>query len=668
MQEFTDAGEDHTDGQKNREVDRKQENKEIVGHSQRPQIDQFPEKSRYVIKDTYKAARANGQVIETIVDGVIKVTASAQNKQVDKDEVHRLAENVSPEDKEKQDKLVEVVKREVRLLQKAYNKLTKGQDAPELRNTPNPFTQTPYTEGRFTEEEVQKFGHAPGIRGLVKRVKTLVPSKDYLQGKEVFMARMNQLLSERVGDLLNLGFRDPSFKPNYSVSGMQVLHEALSAPEAERATIVANALSSFFDTSKGLARQSASYTYYLSKCQEWFKTYKASLTPTHPSSFMTGYLDGENWIREVEITQHLHEDSNRRFLGTVDGYMNHIKQYRDLVTDRVCKLADNISESSLPIKNPGEPADVLQGASLSQEYLDLAAKLAEKIRELNPQGQHSWLSAAVQKMASIDIIGTNQEKLDTELATSQDLLFHSGPIDVIKSILRRKVLASKQYQIDNYGEAVFSSGLVKVGKDYVIMTDAWGHTKRVSKSEYEKIAKAIYKKPPDQEAHQVCFSENSPYMYFQGVTLAFNKGSLFTQSQFMSQDGWHLFDKKYSHNNPQTPGFAVNLTQEPFLVVVREDLREDVENFIRNDLAQDPHWGITNIEEWLKNNLVTISSTHSVDINYNITREDLAKVTNHFTHTHPYQGPQGWFVPSGEQGETANHGQLSPLFTYQLAA
>lgn len=59
----------------------------------------------------------------------------------------------------------------------------------------------------------------------------------------------------------------------------------------------------------------------------------------------------------------------------------------------------------------------------------------------------------------------------------------------------------------------------------------------------------------------------------EGVALVFSKTSLFTEGRFMSQDGWHVFDKGFVKGDKDAPGFAADLTKEPFLLVVDEKLR-----------------------------------------------------------------------------------------------
>lgn len=647
------------------------ENKEKSLPSPLPRISQFPEKVQPVIQETFFKGKAKSEQALRLLAGARSVVDKSASLVTENNKITQRAEEQTPETREKGNKKFEQVKNEIILLQRAYQKLINGQDAPELREIESPFSSDYGWKEEFTDEEIQTYGQPKSIlvagRQAFNKIKP-----GYYEGVSAFREKLAREYSNRTAALLRIGISADDIKPNFDIVYPHTeLGQIPSLPLEEQGKAVEQAIDRFYVQAKTIALDNAVVEAYLAQFESWLgQQSELDLVGNTIDSSTSSKLG-------TEITRTLHllkldmNSRKDRFLNTIkSGPQGFVSSYMTRVGKEVYQLVQDISIESIPIK-PDSAEDILRHASFSQDYYELVSGTKEQVVELEKAITQSRLnqlvstdlSLAKDRMIGVLASADYQAKLDQELPKSDELLYHVGPIQVIRDILKRGILASRKYQIDHFGESTFHSGGMKVGSDYVEFVDASGQTQRMSRSEYAKRPRIAQEKLPDQEMPQVVFSEGGPYMYYQGIAFVFSKSSLFAKSQFMSQDGWHLFPRDYSSEDKDAPGFAIDLTAEPICIVVSEGLKEDFSAFVKDELSKLPAWNIANPDEWIENNVVVVPDGRA----HEFTLDSAKKVKDRFWQNHKVGIKNGWVVPSGEKGERATK-SLAPLFTYQEAA
>lgn len=190
-----------------------------------------------------------------------------------------------------------------------------------------------------------------------------------------------------------------------------------------------------------------------------------------------------------------------------------------------------------------------------------------------------------------------------EFGSSRKLLSHTtGDTESTFKVLQRGVLASKQYQLDNFGEYFFNTvnyptpfgdvGGVRVtneGKFY---------TKNYSNERYVLERPRVNSgKHPYAEFFDIDFSGGEELWGFEGrgVNFIFSRRNLFSQNENgpAAAEGIAIYD--------HVRGAFVDLTKEPFLVVVDERKKEKVLTFIKEGMVTSPNWQgkIPDVEEWI---------------------------------------------------------------------
>lgn len=647
------------------------ENKEKSLPSPLPRISQYPEKVQPVIQEAFFKGRAKTEQALRLLAGAKGVVNKSAFLVPENYKIAQQAEEQTPEAKEKGDKKFEQVKGELILLQRAYQKLVKGQDAPELREIESPFSSKFGWKEEFTEEEIQTYGQPKSILVAGRQAFSRIKPGHY-EGASAFREKMAREYSNRTAALLRIGIDADDIKPNFdNVYPHTELEQIPNLPLEEQGEAVEEATDHFYREAKNIALDNAAFEAYLAQLESWLgQQPELDLVGTYINSSISSKL-GTEITRTLQLLKSDMNSKKDRFLNTIkSGPQGFVSSYMTRVGKGVYQLVQDISNEALPIK-PESAESILHLASLSQDYYELVSGTKEQIVELEEaitQSGLNHLGSTDLSFAKDNMIGflasaDYQAKLDQELAKSDELLYHVGPIHVIRDILRRGFLASRKYQIDHFGESTFHSGGMKVGSDYVEFVDASGYNQRMSRGEYAKRPRTAQEKLPDQEIHQIVFSEGAPYMYYQGIAFVFGKSTLFSKSQFMAQDGWHLFPKDYSNENKDTPGFAVDLTKEPMCIVVSEGLRDDFVNFIKDDFSKLPNWNIADAGEWIERNVIIVPNGRAHEFSRNAAK----KVKDKFWQNHKPGINNGWVVPSGEKGETAIK-SLAPLFTYQEAA
>lgn len=650
------------------------EKKEVTDGLLVPRISNFPEKVQPIIKDAFLKAHSSGEALGALVGNVTRVVTKRQEKRVDQQEVLDLVEGkkgIKVEDKEKEAKYLETVIKEILLLQKAYGKVSQGKDVPELRNSPSPFAAIPEAvRVEFTEDEIRRYGKPKNIKDRARKLFALVKPGSS-EGSQEFKQKMAILYKNRVQTIIFNGIASPGIQPAFDDQGLGVFRTALEAPLGERADKLVEAYDQYFNTARQVAADTVRFNSYTARLEEWVKQQAHILNKVDLYGDKYKSLDnlGEAILSKIDHARMTVNYKKTHFVQNVSGISEGvIYNYTKNMGDYVFQIANDLLLMASPM---GYEGGILTDSSLSSEYLTEGYKTQAQLQTLKEYMEvtgtgaslaHS-LGMAIERLEGLKQRGELRSKANKELVSSEDLLFHAAPWDIFKSILEKGVLASKQYQLDHYGESSFHSGGIKVGKDHVEVTDGYGYKRQISKQEYESKPKDSLAKTPDQEAHQICFSENGPYMYYSGVALVFSKRNLFSKGQFMDQDGWHVFDKGFVQEDKDTPGFAADLTKEPVLLVVDEKLKPQMEDFVKSDLFQNSRWGVEDANKWIEEKVIFVPSASFSEFQ----RGTVDEIRTKFFQKNQVDAKLGWVVATGEKGETAVR-SLAPLYTYKQAA
>lgn len=629
-------------------------------------IDEFPEKARPILRQAYTAAQKKAGEIETDVQQGTDILIIEAQKQPEIVELVQIVENGTLTDNERdvQNRRIGQVMQELHILKSSYGKLTRGRDAPELRGIQSPFAEQ--SAIHFTPEEISKYGESKGIRARLTQFRART-ARNYQEGKQRYQETLKAIYDHR----LNLLLRGAANQyMQYSGADYTGFNQALKSTGDDTDRLYNRSLNDFLISAKGVASNFTGRFYYLTELEKWFTSNPNALQDF--TSFEIPELQVQNdLVRSIQIAKENYQRESQRF---VDGIQRHPKEMaRSILARFAQKIRGNLAEVkhlSQAIEASGSNGPITEDVAVSQEFIDLALSLEHTVDSLYSNSAttsplNHMLNYELGLIQSIIAGARFQNEKNEKFQSSQDLLFHVAPFVAVKDILRRGTLASRKAQVDQFGKSFFmSGGGVKVGKDYVEIVDRYGYPKRLTKQEYQEQAKQS--KRPDQEAHQLCFSENSPYeAYFDGVAFVFSKALLFSQTQFASADGWHLFDKRYNRDNENSPGLEIDITREPMmLIVVDERRKDDFTKFVEEELSTQPSWAetINDPEQWIQDNVIYIQN-YDANTPYETIRKIWGDVRDRLFAKHPIEMAGGRVVPTGEQGEDPIE-KLIPLFTY----
>lgn len=271
-----------------------------------------------------------------------------------------------------------------------------------------------------------------------------------------------------------------------------------------------------------------------------------------------------------------------------------------------------------------------------------------------------------------------QEENNESLAKSEDVLTHqfmSGAAAFTKTLEAGQLLSRKK-QIELFGETYFTTAMAKIGKDHVKLSYGTYKDTPLTHEQYKHYYEQEKSSLESQgiknayvEENQVLFAKGNFYRGWNAagnkyqLSIVFREPDILGEGQFKEDDGIHVFDKNYKEGDPQTPGYGVDLTQKPFLLVIGEEWKNGVEGFVRDKIAVSPKWQniITpeNVDDWLARNVVIVPKGQKPDMN--AIRAKMKEIHG------KKELPKGYVVPSGEYGDRATNGR-KPLVMYKEAS
>lgn len=192
-----------------------------------------------------------------------------------------------------------------------------------------------------------------------------------------------------------------------------------------------------------------------------------------------------------------------------------------------------------------------------------------------------------------------------EFASNRELLSHTvGNTESTFKVLERGMLASKQYQLDNYGEYYFNTAghqtIYGNAGGVRITNEGKFYTKLDSTGKYEvERPRGRSIKNPYTEFFDIDFTGGESLWGFEleekGVNFVFSRRNLFSQNENgpAAGEGIAIYD--------YVKGAHVDLTKEPFLIVVDEKKKEAVLAFVKERMVNSPNWQgkIPDVDEWI---------------------------------------------------------------------
>ncbi len=621
-----------------------------------PRIDEFPEKARPIVQDIFNKAREQANAITKNLGLANKVVDHIDRAQLTVEEIKTLASTPSPEDIKDVERSMEELTTELNFLKQAYERLQKGKDVPELFSTGGIYS--------FRQAEIDKYGETANPIKKIRQVANMT-SSSYRTELQRFRDKLMAAYRLRTYEFLRRAHERVQENTEVSINfNVEIATDFESYTQG-----VDTVLKSAMDPARGLAKKEAQ----LQELEKWLRKHSDDLQ-------QDGIKQGMSYSYDSLLSSI--EASKNQFTRNKDLFLQHVQQYPVYHAGKILwNIAPDIFKNAHAINEGKSPVqEKLQNAWISQDLVDLCRSMVRNLRELQSKlsqkeiGRYYPLEDAEKSLQGV--VGVAQEHLNQSqsLASSQEMLWHTARMPVITDILRKAFIASKQFQIEKYGEASFHN--LRVGKDYVIANEyRFGAQKptpkRYALEQYRKKIGGTADKDPMQEAHQVCFSDEDVYMpnlYGEGIAIGFSKAALFSYAQFMSMDGWHLFDKSFSSDDPASPGFAVDLRQEPMIICVESpDKQQKISELFRTSLHESPEWKDTlkDVEDWTKDHVVCVPHLFSgTNEEWNQAKET---VRDKFFHKYQLDIPPGTIIPTGEKGEDPTRDKTF-LYAYQPLA
>lgn len=593
-----------------------------------------------------------------------------------------------PTDAGQVDQICSAFYKEVTQLKKAYKKIIKGGDSTDYLFS-ECFFGTLDTHG-LSDEELEYFqmtlkpkvGRSANLQHRLQQLfREFHPltRRTYLSDKDQFKDMQLSILRARFSLILKSGFIDPRNNP---YKNAPLLNESQSIQAQQLLQRAPEELPNFAERSVVPAYDSISQSIKSELIQ---KTVIGTIAP---------HLKKDKKFQEI-ITQ-LH-DSNIEFaLEAVQSPQGHYQEWENLRVRMLSRVEEVIKEGT--VKNCVELfrkkaenfrtnffypdgdrilTDYFSPAWYTEEVIKLCEEVTKEIeRFINVlpdeiSGQESGGKPLSARQPLTSLIGplkyhqTRANKLQQEeniACQSNSFLSHATPFDIGLSILKNDVLASREYQIEHFGESFFQTGAkgdkIRVSRDYVISSSG------------EKTPVSAYwtNKNPLQERHQIAFAQNILADGYGDIAFVFDRRYLMRRYQFADAgDSYHLFSSHYDSDKKDTEGFYLELTQNPLLIVVKGNYREQFMQFVKEKLFQNPRWKelIGDPDKWI-NDHVIFSSPHSFK---GVQKTQVEEKLKNLTSTEPQatQAKKVFIVPSGNFGDAPSNKNMC-LYQYAQAA
>lgn len=627
-----------------------EESEKRDNHPLVPRIEDYPTKARVKVADAHRDSAPFFDKCERQTDSALLFIGALENEKQKGQEGVVKAAKPSPEMQKEVNGQVSRITREFALLSRVHAKLKKNQDASALLLKPSFITGEslliPEQEEELERRQTPVFKlkqHLPFFKksGDDYENKTALLTQD-----SIYQNRLHQCISETFKPIFA---QVPDVKEIENVPLDQITGLSQSQVEAKAQAITR----SFWEKAKEAASKNQKTALYKDRLFRWLDAQKQQLKDLQVDTT----IGAERETVETDL-----KNQQKSFQHAVDNSIN--KPCEKILEDAFASLSPTLKAIRARYYPyvPGDASSFLIDTWIPREATERAAALNPKLNNLVDAGlKYNYTQAldfqVVHRVTAgfLERVASFSSKKNEEFGKGQELFWHTAPYDVMKTILTHGFLSSRKAQIKRFGESYFhSGGGIKTTKDQVITVDEYGYEKAVDKSQFQYNSALGRVKNPNQETHQVCFQTDSPYRYQDGVALVFSKASLCAKSQFLDQDGWHLFSQDY-RDNEDSLGFEINLGEEPNMLIVVTDTRSaDFIKFLKDNLGKT--------DEWITQNVIQVKARENGTMDV-----DAEQIRQRFFERHQIAIQRGLFVPTGEIGDHAGRG-TDFLYTYKTAA
>ncbi|MCL5090576.1 MAG: hypothetical protein M1514_01055 [Patescibacteria group bacterium] len=252
----------------------------------------------------------------------------------------------------------------------------------------------------------------------------------------------------------------------------------------------------------------------------------------------------------------------------------------------------------------------------SKEYLEKVIEMNKEL-ELFCQGKtdffqtvqipSQWIEMEpLRPHLNFNLIIDNAQRASKEnqrFVSSQEVLCHTtGDTESTLKVLERGVLASKQYQLDHYGEYFFNTVNYPTVFGQIggvrITNEGKFYTKDFSTDRYEyESPRRRSGKHPYAEFFDIDFTAGEQLWGFEGrgVNFVFRRRQLVSKNECGNPAGEGIAIYDYVR------GANVDLTKEPFLIIVDEKRAEAILSLIREKMPNFQEWKdkIPDVDQWI---------------------------------------------------------------------
>jgi hypothetical protein len=644
-----------------------------------PSIDQYPNKERKKIQQAHAQAQS-ALSLATIQDTRLlrceNIVSKAASDGTQKEEQQS-------EDKEKIDAKIENIDREFALLQQVYRKLQRGEDVYKLLSQQpfyiNPEDQYDRFDVRVSVEDHKKYGKPHNLLDLARKAFLARRTEYQTEKRKYYSDNLRRAFNSRLERFYQVVATLP-IAEDWSSANFRYKTRELEAAFSEGEAVYSMLEENLTDFQHALGTETRNvdiHQSYKTKIDRWRSRHQQELEEIKPLNEWEEKNGNEALRYELEISDRQLEEKIRRLSqlqsypdairktlvhATVQELQKHIKSFRDAYS--ISHVGDGdfgflVNSSTIPA----------EAAKLQKHFVALVSQMESQVKATNDADNskdREWLAARLEEckilLSDFQQRMDNAAKTNKEFPSSPDLLWHVGNFEMFtKNLLGSGTLASRAYQLEHFGEATFySAGILRMTKDTITVRGYKDRPETMTWEQYEeKNRNSGTAKDPYQEAHQLCFTRNYPYMYADGIAFLFSAASLFSKSQFMSEDGFHLFDAEFKTGRKDSPGFHIDLHNEQFAIAVTEERKTEFLQYVREEMVNSEAWKntIVDLEAWINDHVIFVDNLqNSNDINARA-RELLRKQGQ-------TQVQEGYFLPSGERGETAIRTQQE-LYAYR---
>ena len=646
-----------------------------------PSIDQYPKKIQKKIREAHALAQSSVDSATILDTRLLRCENLLTKTAPDKNQV--IKSELPLEDREKIVRKLQAVNAEFSLLLQVHRGLKKGDDVYGLLSQ-QPFYVDPEDQFsrfnvRVSVEDHTRYGKPHNPLDFARKA-LLSRNTDYQSEKgRRYTDNLRRAFNSRLERFYQISTALP-IPDDWSLAKFRYKTREIETDFSKGEEVYSTLRENLSDLQNALGAETRNvdiHRTYQASVDQWKKQHQKELEEIRPLNDWEEKNASEALAYELETSDRQLEEKTLR-LARLQEYPAAVRKalIESTVRDLEKQIRNFLGAYFSSHVGEGEFVSLVSLGSIPAEAAQLQKNLVAIVSQIETQIKSSndtdgskndnW---SIARLGDCKIIlGDFKTKMDyaakrnKEFPSSTDVLWHVGNFEMFtKNLLGSGMLASRVYQLEHFGEAKFySAGILNMTKDTITIRDYKDRPETMTWQQYEERNRnSGTAKDPYQEAHQLCFTRNFPYMYADGIAFLFDEASLFSKSQFMSADGYHLFDSGFKTGRKDSPGFHIDLHSEQFAIAVVEERRAEFLQYVSEVMVTSETWKETTVDldTWISSHVIFIDKLkNSTEIN--------TRARELFKRQGQTQIQAGYFLPTGQRGETASRAQWE-LFAYR---